>query len=63
MIFLSLRFFQNKQTNEFDFTKYNDTSGRLVFVQFLEEIEDTKKTFEINRPLVEITYVSGGLYW
>ena len=24
---------------------YYDTSGRLVFVYFLEEIEDTKKTF------------------
>ena len=24
---------------------YYDTSGRLVFVHFLEEIEDTKKTF------------------
>ena len=26
-------------------TKYYETSGRLVFVRFLEEIEDTKKTF------------------
>ena len=25
---------------------YYDTSGRLVFVRFLEEIEDTKKTFQ-----------------
>ena len=24
---------------------YYDTSGRLVFVHFLEEIEDTKKSF------------------
>ena len=24
---------------------YYETSGRLVFVRFLEEIEDTKKTF------------------
>ena len=24
---------------------YYDTSGRLVFVHFLEEFEDTKKTF------------------
>ena len=24
---------------------YYDTSGRLVFVRFLGEIEDTKKTF------------------
>ena len=29
-----------KRTNEFDFT-----TMRLVFVRFLEEIEDTKKTF------------------
>ena len=26
-------------------TKKYDTSGRLVFVRFLGEIEDTKKTF------------------
>ena len=31
-----------KRTNKFDVTKY-DTSGQLVFVRFLEEIEDTKK--------------------
>ena len=31
--------------NEFDFTNMIDTSGRFVFVRFLEEIEDTKKTF------------------
>ena len=29
-----------KRTNEFDFT-----TMQLVFVRFLEEIEDTKKTF------------------
>ena len=33
-------------TNEFNFTTI-----RLVFVLFLEEIEDTKKHFEINWPL------------
>ena len=32
------------QTNEFN--EFYDTSGWLVFVQFLEEIEDTKKTFQ-----------------
>ena len=32
-----------KRTKEFDFT--TDTSNRLVFVRFLEKIEDTKKTF------------------
>ena len=30
---------KNERTNS------NETSGRLVFVRFLEEIEDTKKTF------------------
>ena len=39
MIFLSRNFFQ-KVTNKFDFT-----TCRLVFVRFLEESEDTKKTF------------------
>ena len=34
-----------KQTKQFDFTMYYDTSGRLVFVHFLGEIEDNKKTF------------------
>ena len=42
------RFFQadvssKKWKNEFYFT--TETSGRLVFVRFLEEIEDTKNTF------------------
>ena len=36
-----------KQTNEFDY----DTSVQLVFVRFLEEIEYTKRHFEINWPL------------
>ena len=31
---------------------YYETSGRLVFICFLEEIEDTKKHFEIIWPLV-----------
>ena len=41
--FSSRHFFQeaNKQIGLY----YNDTSGRLVFVLFLEEIQDTKKTF------------------
>ena len=38
-------FLPKKRTNEFYFTTYYDTSGRLVFVRFLDEIEDTKKTF------------------
>ena len=31
-----------KRTKKFNLTKY---SGRLVFVHFLEEFEDTKKSF------------------
>ena len=47
----SKRFFQpdvsskNKQTKS---TLLLETSGRLVFICFLEEIEDTKKTFRNN---------------
>ena len=33
----------SKKTNEQIRLYYCDTSGRLVFVRFLEEIEDTKK--------------------
>ena len=39
-----------KRTNEFDFT-IMISSGRLVFVRFLEEIDDPKNHFEINWPL------------
>ena len=42
--FFKLTFLSKKQTNEFDITTMIYTSGRLVFVCFLEEIEDTKKT-------------------
>ena len=45
-----LQFFQ-KKTNEWIWLYYYDTSGLLVFVHFLEEIEDSKKTFQINWPL------------
>ena len=34
-----------KKTNEKIRLYYYDISGRLVFIRFLEEIEDTKKTF------------------
>ena len=44
MIFSSRRFFQ--KTNERIRLYYYDTSGRLVFVHFSEEIEGTKKTFQ-----------------
>ena len=42
--FFSRRFFQktNKQIRLY----FYDTSGQLVFIHFLEEIEDTKKTFQ-----------------
>ena len=35
----------SKKTNEKIRFNYYDTLGRLVFVRFLEEFEDTKKTF------------------
>ena len=37
---------------------YYDTSGPLVFVRFLEEIDDPKKPFEINRPLASFITAS-----
>ena len=43
MIFLSRCFL--KKTNKRIRLYYYETSGRLVFVCFLEEIEDTIKTF------------------
>ena len=43
MSFWYLQFSQ--KTNEKIRLYYYDTSGRLVFVRFLEEIEDTQKTF------------------
>ena len=43
MIFSSRRFLQ--KTNEQNLFYYCETLGRLVFVRFLEEIEDTKNTF------------------
>ena len=43
MVFSSRRFLQ--KTNERILLYYYETSGRLLFVRFLEEIEDTKKTF------------------
>jgi hypothetical protein len=43
MIFGVINFLQ--KTNEQIRLYYYDTSGRHVFVRFLEEIEDTKKIF------------------
>ena len=40
-----------QKTNERIRLYYYDTSGRLVFVRFLEEIDDPKNHFEINWPL------------
>ena len=37
--------FPQKKRNEQILLYYYETSGRLVLVRFLEEIEDTKKTF------------------
>ena len=45
----SKRFFQadvsSKKRNQGILLYYNETSGRLVFFRFMEEIEDTNKTF------------------
>ena len=43
MIFLSEHFFQ--KTNKQILLYYYENSGRLDFVHFLEEMEDTKKMF------------------
>jgi len=43
MIFSSQHFLQ--KTNERILLYYYEISGRLVFIRFLEEIEDTKRTF------------------
>ena len=46
---LCAEFFQ-KWTKKFNL-QYYDTSGRLVFVRFLEELKTPKIPFEINWPL------------
>ena len=38
----------SQKTNEIIQLHHYDTSGRLVFVRFLGEIEDKKRHFEIN---------------
>ena len=43
MVFLGLDFLQ--KTNEGILFYYYDTSGRLVFVRLLEEINDPEKPF------------------
>ena len=53
MIFSSRRFLQ--KTNKRILLYYYETSGRLVFVCFLEEIEDTKKTFRNYLTFSQIT--------
>ena len=39
-----------KWMKKFDL-QYYDTSGRLVFIRFLEELKTPKSPFEINWPL------------
>ena len=52
MVFGVINFLQ--KTNERIRLYYYDTSGRLVFVHFLEEIDDPKNHFEINWPLESV---------
>ena len=47
------QFFQ--KTNKTIMLHYYDTSGRIVFVRFLEELKTPKRHFEINWPLVEFS--------
>ena len=39
------KWFFQAEKNEWILLYYYETSGRLVFIRFLEEIEATKKTF------------------
>ena len=54
MVFVVIDFLQ--KTNKRIRLYYYDTSGRLVFVHFLEEIDDPKKHFEINWPLSYLAF-------
>ena len=57
MTFWNPQFFQ--KPIEKNRPNYYDTSGRIVFVRFLESIEDDKKRhFEINWPLAEDVWKS-----
>ena len=47
---------KNERTN----STIIETSGRLVFICFLEEIEDAQKTF---RNWLNFTYVKIGVEW
>ena len=58
MVFGVFDFLQ--KTNERIRLYYYDTSSRLVFVLFLEEIEDTKKTISKLSDLYEKTNNQGG---
>ena len=44
--------FLQKTNEQIPLMYYYDNSGRLVFVRFLEEIDDPKNRFEINWPLL-----------
>ena len=46
-----------QKTNERIRLYYFDTSVRLVFVRFLEEIDDPKNHFEINWPLKKLILI------
>ena len=52
MYFWYVQFFQ--KTNEKIQPNYYDTSSRIVFVRFLEELKTPKRHFEMNWPLVNL---------
>ena len=55
MVFGVIDFLQ--KTNKRIQLSYYETSGKLVFVCFLEEIDDPKKHFENNKPLEWLLYL------
>ena len=60
MIFSSQRFLQKKSKR---ILLYNyETSGRLVFFLFLEEIEGTKKTFRNYLTFSSVFFIHNGIF-
>ena len=51
-----------KQTKKFDI-QYYDTSGRLVFVGYWEELKTPKSPFEINCPLEMAMKIRMAKFW
>ena len=51
-----------QKTNEQIRLYYYDTSGRLVFVRFLEETEDNKKTFDFTTMISQVDLFSS-VFW